>query len=205
MSNHSDLFLSKLTHHCYWDFQIKVNVFNSLLFKVFLVDILYQCKVFFFQLQLWGLVFIVVCLICFRFGYQVLNSGQTPHYWATSNDILSLWKEFPSSLELTFEVQSVLKFIILLSYPLKFLGSQASGVCGWLVGLAQHLNLASSLWPSCFVSSGAMVRGVNPHVRSQMQICIAKPRSGKPNLRCFGIYWHNLNPLKHTQIFFNLF
>lgn len=133
MSNHSDLFLSKLTHRCYWDFQIKVNVFNSLLFKVFLVDIFYQCKGFFFQLQLWGLVFIVVCLICFGFGYQVLNSGQTPHYWAASNDILSLWKEFPSSLELTFEVQSVLKFMILLSYPLKFLGSQASGVC-WLIG-----------------------------------------------------------------------
>lgn len=170
-----------------------------------MVDILYQCEGFFFQLQLWGLVFIVVCLICFGFGYQVLNSGQTPHYWATSNNILSLWKEFPNSLELTFEVQSVLKFMILLSYPLKFLGSQASGVC-WLIGwfgTVSQFGLKLVTFLLCLLRSYG--QRCESHVRSQMQICIAKPRSGKPNLRCFSIYWHNLNPLKHTQIFFNLF
>lgn len=171
-----------------------------------MVDILYQCEgFFFFQLQLWGLVFIVVCLICFGFGYQVLNSGQTPHYWATSNDILSFGKSFPVVWNSLLKCNLYLNLWSSCLIPSSFWDHRPVVFVGWLVGLAQYLNLASSLWPSCFVSSGAMVRGVNPHVRSQMQICIAKPRSGKPNLRCFGIYWHNLNPLKHTQIFFNLF
>lgn len=134
MSNHSDLFLSKLTHRCYWDFQIKVNVFNSLLFKVFLVDILYQCKGFFFSAAIMGFGFHCCLLDLFRFWVPGIElRANTPRLSCIQWHFLSLWKEFPSSLELTFEVQSVLKFMILLSYPLKFLGSQASGVC-WLIG-----------------------------------------------------------------------
>lgn len=163
MSNHSDLFLSELTHRCYWDFQIKVNVFNSLLFKLFLVDILYQCKGFFFSCN-YGVWFsLLFAWFVSVLGTRYWTQGKHPTTELHPMTFCPYEKSFPVVWNSLLKCNLYLNLWSSWLIPSSFWDHRPVVFVGWLVGLAQYLNLASSLWPSCFVSSGAMVRGVNPH------------------------------------------